>query len=91
MMAAPIKIEKGIALPPSHGRPPAPTCIREALAMMKVGESFALCPNQGETITALQRRINASAYHLKQGTTRRFASRQVTEQGVRKVRVWRVA
>lgn len=83
--SAAIKIDKGVPFPPGASRGPIP---KYPWGEMAVGDSFAVPLDDRTPMTHPTRRA-AGLWASRHGV--RFATRTVTENGERVVRVWRVA
>lgn len=79
---AAIKIEDGIPIPPKGvGRKFKGYGVSHALRTMEVGQSFATA----------SKHISNHVFLIAKATGRKFMTRRVEENGVRVIRVWRIA
>lgn len=75
-----IDIDKGVPMPETRGRP-----VRYPFESMEVGDSF-FC--SGGTMRTTRTRTSEASRRL---APKRFSARAVEENGVKGIRVWRVA
>ena len=83
-----IKIDKGIPVPVSGVGRTGYTPEGRAMVLLEAGDSFVFPSKNDESIEAARNRMQAVASRLK---PKKFTSRIVEEDGVRVIRVWRVA
>lgn len=84
-----IKIDDGVPVPaPKPSGRYGGTGLTEALRRLEVGQSFVAPNPRGMTLARVQSDAHTSMRTMR---PKKFTSRQVTENGERVVRIWRVA
>jgi len=83
MAPAAIKIDKDVPIPPSPGRKGNPY----PLAQMEVGDSFAAPYSDPTSRWKICKTAHAHGHYYK----RKYTTQSLVENGVKVVRVWRVA
>lgn len=84
VMGQEIKIESGIPIPPKGNDTTALAKEREALLSLEVGQSFAVSCD-AQTRNSLRALVSNTA----KKTGRKFATRQMPDEGPEVIRVWR--
>lgn len=83
-------IEKDVPVPEPHRGNVTPRRVLYPFAQMEPGDSFVETRRKGETLPKCAVRMRSASASAAARNGHRYAVRQVFENGVRAVRVWRV-